>query len=175
MREKISACITAFNEEHKIERCLASVAWADEIIVVDSFSQDNTVEVCRRYTDHVYRHQWLGYIGQKNLIKDMATNPWILFVDADEEVSPKLKDEILAELEPVPRNFFSGCLFWFGDDGSMDSSILIRSLVISNAQVMIGAGGGIVSDSDPEKEWLEANHKARPLTTLLGFDPEEAE
>jgi anthranilate/para-aminobenzoate synthase component I len=83
--------------------------------------------------------------------------------------------EILAELEPVPRNFFSGCLFWFGDDGSMDSSILIRSLVISNAQVMIGAGGGIVSDSDPEKEWLEANHKARPLTTLLGFDPEEAE
>ena len=99
MREKVSACITAFNEETKIRRCLKSVAWADEIIVVDSHSTDNTVEVCKEYTDRVHAHDWLGYIGQKNLIKDMANYDWILFVDADEEVSEELRDEIIKELE----------------------------------------------------------------------------
>jgi glycosyltransferase involved in cell wall biosynthesis len=99
MREKISACITAGNEEKNIRRCLESVAWADEIIVVDSFSTDRTVEICKEYTDLVYEHRWLGYIGQKNLIKDLASSPWILFLDADEEISPDLRDEILRETE----------------------------------------------------------------------------
>jgi len=97
MPEKISACITAGNEEKNIRRCLESVRWADEIVVVDSFSTDRTVEICREYTPLVYQHKWLGYIGQKNLIKDMAAGPWILFIDADEEISPSLRDEILAE------------------------------------------------------------------------------
>lgn len=99
MRQKISACVTTFNEEHNIRRCLESLGWCDEIVVVDSFSTDRTVELCRAYTDRVYQHQWLGYIGQKNLIRKMAQHPWILFVDADEEVSPALRDEIVAELE----------------------------------------------------------------------------
>ena len=99
MRERISACITAGNEEKNIRRCLQSVAWADEIVVVDSFSTDRTVEISREFTDRVYQHEWLGYIGQKNLIKDMAEGPWILFVDADEEVSDELRDEILHEFE----------------------------------------------------------------------------
>ena len=97
-REKISACITAGNEEKNIRRCLESVKWADEIIVVDSFSTDRTAEICREYTPLVYAHRWLGYIGQKNLIKDLASGPWILFIDADEEISCELRDEILAEL-----------------------------------------------------------------------------
>jgi glycosyltransferase involved in cell wall biosynthesis len=96
-RETISACITAVNEEHNIRRCLESVRWCDEIIVVDSFSRDRTPDICREYTDLVFSHRWLGYIGQKNLIKDLASNEWILFIDADEEVSPGLRDEILAE------------------------------------------------------------------------------
>ena len=99
MREKISACITACNEEHKIRRCLQSVQWTDEIVVVDSFSSDRTVEICKEYTDKVHQHQWLGYIGQKNLIKDMAEGPWILFIDADEEVSPTLCAEIQEEFD----------------------------------------------------------------------------
>ncbi|MBA4386911.1 MAG: glycosyltransferase family 2 protein [Verrucomicrobia bacterium] len=99
MREKISVCITAGNEEKNIRRCLESVKWADEIIVVDSFSTDRTVEICLEYTDMVYRHRWLGYIGQKNLIKDLAEGPWILFIDADEEISPELRDEITGEFE----------------------------------------------------------------------------
>jgi len=102
MREKISACITAGNEEDKIRRCIESLAWCDEIVVVDSFSTDRTVDICREYTDRVYQHEWLGYIGQKNLIREMAQYPWVLFLDADEEVSPELRDKILAEFEKGP-------------------------------------------------------------------------
>ncbi|MBN1269819.1 MAG: glycosyltransferase family 2 protein [Kiritimatiellae bacterium] len=99
MREKISACVTAGNEETNIRRCLESLTWCDEIIVVDSFSKDRTVEISREYTDRVYQHEWLGYIGQKNLIRQMAQHPWILFLDADEEISVELRDEIIAEFE----------------------------------------------------------------------------
>jgi len=117
MREKVSACITAGDEEQNIRRCLESVKWADEIIVVDSFSKDRTVEICHEYTDLVYRHRWLGYIGQKNLIKDLAAGPWILFIDADEEISPELRDEILAELSSDSAARIAGYEFprmvWF--------------------------------------------------------------
>ncbi len=99
MREKISAGIAAGNEEDNIRRCLESVKWADEIVVVDSFSTDKTVEICKEYTDRITRHKWLGYVGQRNLVKDRTTGPWVLLIDADEEVSIELKDEILRELE----------------------------------------------------------------------------
>lgn len=98
MRDKISACVTTFNEEANIRRCLGSLQWCDEIVVVDSFSTDRTVDLCREYTDRVYSHEWLGYIGQKNLIRKMARFDWILFIDADEEVSPDLRAEIEREL-----------------------------------------------------------------------------
>lgn len=111
MRESISACITAGNEEKNIRRCLESVKWADEIVVVDSFSSDRTVEIVREYTDRVYQHEWLGYIGQKNLIKDLAKGPWIFFVDADEEISPELKDEILNEFESGASDEVAGYEF----------------------------------------------------------------
>jgi glycosyltransferase involved in cell wall biosynthesis len=98
MREKVSACITAGNEEQRIRDCLESVRWADEIVVVDSFSTDSTPAICREYTDRVFQHEWVGYIGQKNLAKDLAAGPWILFLDADEVISPDLRDEICADL-----------------------------------------------------------------------------
>jgi anthranilate/para-aminobenzoate synthase component I len=82
--------------------------------------------------------------------------------------------EILRVLEPVPRNFYTGSLLWFGDDGSLESSILIRTVVLSRGRAMLGAGGGVVADSDPEGEWIESNHKARRLARVLGFAPEEA-
>lgn len=97
MLNKISACVITHNEEAKIGRCLASVAWCDEIIVLDSFSTDRTLEICREYTDKIYQHEWMGYIGQRNLIREMATNPWVLFLDADEEVSPQLRRALQKE------------------------------------------------------------------------------
>jgi glycosyltransferase involved in cell wall biosynthesis len=111
MREKISACITAGNEEKNIRRCLESVKWADEILVVDSFSTDQTTTICREYTNLVYEHRWLGYIGQKNLIKGLASGPWILFIDADEEISPALRDEILDEFNSGRSSSFAGFEF----------------------------------------------------------------
>lgn len=99
MREKISACIIVFNEERKIRRCLQSVTWCDEIIVLDSFSTDRTLEICREFTDKIHQHEWLGYVGQRNLVRQYAQHPWILFLDSDEEVSPGLRDEILGRFE----------------------------------------------------------------------------
>jgi len=89
--------------------------------------------------------------------------------------APKLRAmEILRDLEPVPRGLFTGSLAWFGDDGSTRSSILIRGATVAGGQVRIGAGGGVVVDSDPLAEWHESNHKARTLSRVVGFDPEEA-
>ena len=79
-REKISACVTCCDEEDKIRRCLESLTWCDEIVVVDSYSKDHTVAICQEYTDRVHQHEWLGYIGQRNLIREMASHPWVLFL-----------------------------------------------------------------------------------------------
>ena len=110
-RDKISACLTVGNEEKKIRRCLQSLTWADEIVVVDSFSTDRTVDICREYTDRVYQHEWLGYVGQKNLIKGMAAYPWILFIDADEEISPELRTNIINEFESSNNKNYAGYEF----------------------------------------------------------------
>ncbi|NQT93820.1 MAG: glycosyltransferase family 2 protein [Lentisphaerae bacterium] len=99
MREQVSVCCAAGNEEGNIRRCLESVTWADEIVVVDSLSTDRTVEIAREYTDKVRSQEWLGYVRQKALAIDLTAGPWVLLVDADEEVSPALRDEILAVLE----------------------------------------------------------------------------
>ena len=99
MREKVSVCVAAGNEEKNIRRCLESVTWADEIVVVDSLSADRTVEIAREFTDKVRSQEWLGYVRQKSLAIDLTDGPWVLLVDADEEVSTALRDEILAELD----------------------------------------------------------------------------
>ncbi len=101
--EKITVCIICGNEESNIERCLKSVTWADEVLVVDSFSHDKTPEIARRYTPNVIQKAWLGYIGQKKFIAEMAKGPWVLFVDADEEISPTLRAEIEKKFsKPLP-------------------------------------------------------------------------
>lgn len=92
--QRISACIICGNEIRNIERCLKSVQWADEIVVLDSFSNDGTYEVVQKYATKSFRHEWLGYIGQKKLAAAEASCPWIFFIDADEEVSDGLRNEI---------------------------------------------------------------------------------
>lgn len=90
----VSAIVVCFNEERNIGPCLESLRWCDEIVVVDSFSTDRTVEICRQYTDRVIQRPWPGYREQKAFAHSQATKEWVLLVDADERVSPELKNEI---------------------------------------------------------------------------------
>ncbi len=92
----ISVTIRTFNEEKNVRECLESVTWADEIVVVDSESTDATVDIARKYTDRVVIQKWLGHIGQSQFATDQTKNLWVLHLDADERISPALRDEILA-------------------------------------------------------------------------------
>ncbi len=93
-KPKLSVAIITYNEEANIRSTLESVAWADELIVVDSGSADRTLAICREYTDKVIHQDWLGFAGQKNLAIDKATGDWVLSLDADEPVEPALANEI---------------------------------------------------------------------------------
>lgn len=98
-RAPISCFIICFNEEANIRRCLESVKWCDEIIIVDSFSTDRTVEICRQYASRIIQRPWPGYVEQKRFALAQTTHEWVLNVDADEEVSPVLQREILFVLQ----------------------------------------------------------------------------
>ncbi len=98
-RDKITAIIPAFNEERNIGDCLKGVRWADEILVVDSFSSDRTPEIARETGARVVQHEYVNSATQKNWAIPQATHPWVLIVDADERVTPDLRDEILKILE----------------------------------------------------------------------------
>ena len=92
---KLSVVIITQNEALNILRCIDSVAaFADEIVVVDSFSTDRTVELCESKGCRVFRHTFEGYGQQKQFASDLATNDWVLSLDADEIVSEDLKKEI---------------------------------------------------------------------------------
>lgn len=108
----ISVCIVCFNEEDNIRRCLESVKWVKEqggeIVIVDSFSTDKTVEICREYTDMVFQNKWLGFVNQKNYVISLAKNDWVLSIDADEVISDALRDEIVAEWKEGSYNKCDG-------------------------------------------------------------------
>lgn len=93
-RPGISAVVICFNEEDNIGRCLESLKWCDEIIVVDSFSTDRTLEICSRYTDRIIQRPWKGYVDQVFFAISQAKRDWVLLLDADEQVSTELRKEI---------------------------------------------------------------------------------
>lgn len=92
---KLSVTIITFNEEQNIARAIKSVSFADEIIVIDSYSSDKTVEIAKNLGVQVISEEFLGYGQQKNFAADKCQGEWILNIDADEEVSPELKKAIL--------------------------------------------------------------------------------
>ena len=124
-RAGISAFITCCNEADNIRRCLESVKWCDEIVVVDSGSTDGTLEICKQFTDRIYQRPWPGFVEQKRFALEQCTCDWVLNIDADEEVSPSLKAEMLAILQNsraspatirgfyVPRVVFYIGRWWF--------------------------------------------------------------
>lgn len=100
---KISACIIAFNEEKNIAEAIESVAWADEVLIVDSESGDGTRAIAEAIGAKILIQKWLGFSKQKQFAVDNAAHDWIFSLDADERVSDKLKNEIL-KLKNVSEN-----------------------------------------------------------------------
>jgi len=98
-RPTVSAIVVCFNEEKNIRDCLESLRWCDEIVVVDSFSTDRTVEIARQYTDRIVQRPWAGYRDQKAFAHSQATKQWVMLVDSDERVTPELRDEIQRALD----------------------------------------------------------------------------
>ncbi len=95
MQVKLSVVIITFNEEKNIERCLLSVKdVADEIVVVDSFSKDNTKKICEKHQVRFIEHRFEGHIEQKNWAITQASNPYILSLDADESLTKELAEKI---------------------------------------------------------------------------------
>jgi len=110
----ISVIIITKNEEKNIERCLKSVQWANEIIVIDADSTDQTVKIAKSLKAKVIVKQWEGFAKQKEFAMNLAGNEWIFSIDADEEVTGELKEEILQTIKlphalngyEVPRKSF---------------------------------------------------------------------
>jgi glycosyltransferase involved in cell wall biosynthesis len=94
---KISFCLITLNEEKNLERCLKSCAGlADEIVILDSGSTDGTAAIAKTFGARFEHQPWLGFVGQKNRVIARASNEWIFSIDADEELSPELREEVLA-------------------------------------------------------------------------------
>lgn len=93
---RLSAVVITLNEERHLRRCLESVAWVDEMVVVDAESHDKTVQIAREFSDRVIVRPWAGFTAQKNFALEQSTGEWIFSLDADEEAAPDLRHEIMA-------------------------------------------------------------------------------
>ena len=152
---KISATVITKNEEANIAACLESLAWADEIVVLDSGSSDKTVEIAKKYTSMVFVEPWRGMGTQKNRAVELARGPWIVALDADERISSELALEIRKAIsDNVPaayairrKNFYQGrwvrhCGWWpdwvirvFRKEHARFSDHIIHESIRSNAPV----------------------------------------
>ena len=112
---RLTATIITRNESANIDAAIESVSWADEIVVVDAESTDDTAERARRHRARVEVRPWSGFSAQKNYAASIASNDWILSIDADERVTPELADEIKALLasEPPHRGYRVPRLSWY--------------------------------------------------------------
>ena len=96
-KPKLSAIILTLDEEENIQRCLESLVWMDEIVVVDTGSSDKTKEIVAKYTNKIFDLKWEGFGKSKEYAKNKATGEWVLSIDADEVVSNELKNEIVSK------------------------------------------------------------------------------
>jgi glycosyltransferase involved in cell wall biosynthesis len=103
-RPSISLVVIARNEESLIGQCLQSARFCDELVLVDSFSTDGTVDVAKAHGAKVFSRNFQGYIDQKQFALEQATGDWVLSLDADEQATFELQREILAQLESEPAD-----------------------------------------------------------------------
>ena len=119
MKNKITAIVLTFNEERQIRDCLESIKWVDEIVVIDSFSTDRTVEICKKYTDKIYQREYQRYARTRNWSLKFASFDWILAIDADERYIPELEEEIrqrITEDTDISGYFMPIRYFCFGKE-----------------------------------------------------------
>jgi glycosyltransferase involved in cell wall biosynthesis len=100
--QKLTVITLCYNAEKTIEKCLQSIHWADELLVVDSYSTDRTLEIAANYTDRIIQHEYVNYARQNNWAIPQAKYGWVLIVDSDEQVSPALADAIQQLLQRGP-------------------------------------------------------------------------
>jgi len=112
-KEKITAIIPSFNEEMNIENAIKSVLWCDEVILIDSFSTDNTLQIAKKYNLTIIQREYNYSANQKNWIIPQANNKWIFLLDADEIISDKLQNEIIERLKN-DNDSFNG--YWIKRD-----------------------------------------------------------
>ena len=114
----LSTILITRNEQDNLERCLLSVFWSNEIVIVDSGSTDRTREIARSYKARFYPEEWKGYTAQKSSAMEKASCEWILSVDADEELTPeaqkKIQEIVRANDKTVDGYYFRRKVFYFG-------------------------------------------------------------
>jgi len=115
----ISCFIVCCNEEAHIKRCLESICWCDEIILIDSGSTDRTLDIAKGYTSKIVTRPWQGYVLQKQAGLNLCTHEWVLNIDADEEVSPELRKEIEAvvknnQAQTINGYYISRVVYYLG-------------------------------------------------------------
>ncbi len=153
----LTVSIIAKDEEANIRRCLESVKWANEIIVLDSGSTDNTVGIAKEYTDKVYSTDWQGYGVQKQRALERATSSWVLNLDADESVDESLRETIESAIAsdkadayriPICMNFYghplphsaspSRHIRLFKREGARFSDDIVHEKIILPTTVRVG-------------------------------------
>ena len=98
----LSVLVITKNEGHNIQACLESVQWADEMIIVDAESSDETVAIAKKFTQKIFINPWIGFAAAKQFGMEQAKHDWILWLDADERVQPELANEIQLLLQTNP-------------------------------------------------------------------------
>lgn len=187
----ISVIIIAKNESRNIARCLRSVAhWVDEIIVLDSGSTDNTVEICRRYTPQVYATDWPGYGPQKQRALALAKGEWVLSLDADEWIRPSLRKEIQLTIQKgqfhgyyLPRlTMYCGHFQKYGDaakdkvlrlflhDKGQFTSDLVHEKIICAGPVGVLQNPLLHNAYRSYDEWASQMHHYALLTARVRFN-----
>lgn len=112
---KISASVIVYNEEANIRELCESLKWVDEIVIVDSFSSDRTKEIAAEFTDRIFDHEFKGFKDKHEFADSKTTGDWILWMDADERVTPELREEIeaLKDRTDLPDGFEIPRRTWF--------------------------------------------------------------
>ena len=164
-RQTISCAIVVFNEEKNISACLNTAIWMDEIVVVDAFSTDRTMDICKAFTDRIFQRTWNGFGEQKNFAIHQSTSDWVFILDADERITSELRLEIEAVLEgkdpkstvvySVPRrNYYYGK--WVKNAGCYPDRQLR----------LFRNGVGKLDDEEPHNKFIFEGEKADLIEPL---------